>query len=180
MADKAEKDKGAARPVEAAPAEAAPKKSGKMKMIAVAATVLLLEGGTVGLTMIMAGGPKRVVADVPTPAKAEVVEKDVEVEIIKDKLPNNLRGHLFLYDLQVVAKVDEKNKVKVTELFAERKAEISDRIRTIIASSDPKSLEEPGLETLRRQIGYQLEQDLGKSLLKELLIPKCTPFRAEF
>ena len=130
--------------------------------------------------MMMAGGPKRVIAEVPATAPKEVVERDAEVKILEAKLPNNLRGRLFLYDLQVVAKVDEKNKVKVTELFAERDAEIRDRIRTIIASSDPKSLEEPGLETLRRQIGYQLEQDLGKDLIKELLIPKCTPFRAEF
>ncbi len=178
MADK-EKEKSAKT---AEPAEAAePKKKNPMvKLIGVAAAVLILEGATVGLTMMMAGGPKRVIAEVPATAPKEVVERDAEVKILEAKLPNNLRGRLFLYDLQVVAKVDEKNKVKVTELFAERDAEIRDRIRTIIASSDPKSLEEPGLETLRRQIGYQLEQDLGKDLIKELLIPKCTPFRAEF
>ena len=179
--DKEKKKEEAARPAEPAAGEAAPAKgNGKMKMIIVAAAVVILEGATVGVTMMMSGGPKRVIAEPPATAKAEEVIRDAEVKLIDAKLPNNQRGRLFLYDLQVVAKVSEKNKVKATELFAERDAEIRDRIRTIIASSDPKSLEEPGLETLRRQISYQLEQDLGKDIFKELLIPKCTPFRAEF
>ena len=79
----------------------------------------------------------------------------------------------------VVAATPEKNKAKLTDLFTEKEAQIRDRIRTIVASSDPKALGEPGLETLRRQIAYQLEQDLGKDLIKEILIPKCTPHRAE-
>jgi len=120
------------------------------------------------------------VAEIPAAAPKEEVEKDAEVPIIEAKLPNNQTGRLFLYDLNVVAKVSEKEKTKVEELLKERQAEVKDRIRTIIASSDPKSLSEPGLETLRRQLSYQLEQDLGHDLIKELLIPKCTPFRAEF
>jgi len=148
-------------------------------MIIMAAVVLGLEGGTVGLTMMMAGGPKRVIADVPTSQPVKVVEKDVELKLIDAKLPNALGGRLYLYDLQVVATTAEKNKTKVSELFTEKEAQIKDRIRTIIASSDPKALSEPGLETLRRQIAYQLEQDLGKDLIKEVFLPKCTPIRAE-
>lgn len=158
------------------------KKSGGLpvKMLGVALAVVMLEVTTVVGTMMMAGGPKKAVAEVPVAAPKEEVEKDVEVPIIEAKLPNNQTGRLFLYDLNVVAKVGEKQKTKVEELLKERQAEVKDRIRTIIASSDPKSLSEPGLETLRRQLSYQLEQDLGHDLIKELLIPKCTPFRAEF
>ena len=175
------KDKESAKPVEAAPTgEAAPTKKAPMKMIIMALVVVALEAGTVGATMMFSGGPKRAAAEAPTTMPAKEIEKDVEVPIIEAKLPNNQSGRLFLYDLTVVAKVSEKNKEKVTELLTERKAEVQDRIRTIIASSEPKSLAEPGLETLRRQVSYQLEQDLGKDLIKELLVPKCTPFRAEF
>lgn len=171
-----------AKPAESSPpAEDAPKKKLPVKAIGIALFVVLLEGATIGGTMMVSGGPKRAQAiDVPTTAPQAVVEKDVEVPIIEAKLPNAQRGKLYLYDLQVVAKVSEKNKVSVTELLNERASEIKDRIRTIVASSDPNSLSEPGLETLRRQINYQLEQDLGRDMIKELLIPKCTPFRAEF
>lgn len=175
MADKqAKPDAGAAG------AEETPKKKMPVKMIAIALGVVVLELATVGVTAMMAGGPKRAVADVPVEPKHEVVERDVELPILEARLPNQSSGRLFLYDLKVVAKVPEKNQAKVKELLTERQSEVQDRIRTIVASSDTKTLNEPGLETLRRQINYQLEQDLGHDLIKELLIPKCTPFRAEF
>jgi flagellar basal body-associated protein FliL len=176
-----EKPAAAAKPAEpaAAPA-AAPKKKPMAKMAVMAAVVVLLEGGTVGLTMMMAGGPKRAIAEVPTTAPAPAAEKDVEIKVLDTRLPNNTSGRLYLYDIQVVITTAEKNKAKVTDLFAEKDAEIRDRIRAIIASSDAKSLSEPGLETLRRQIAYQLEQDVGKDLIKEVLLPKCTPQRAEY
>ncbi|HUO09983.1 MAG TPA: hypothetical protein VM008_16885 [Phycisphaerae bacterium] len=171
-----------AKPTEAAPAADAPKKNSMIKMIIVAAVVLVLEGATVGVTMMISAGPKKVIAEVPV-AATEPVEHDAEVKLVEARLPNNVGGRLYIYDLAVVAKVDDKNKVKVTELFAERDAETKDHIRAIIASSDPKALAEPGLETLRRQIAYQLDETLGKDgkgLIKEVLIPKCTPMRAEY
>ena len=171
-----------AKPAEAAAAET-PKKSGMMKLIIVAGVVLVLEGATIGVTMMLSSGPKKVVAEAPTSAPAEAVVHDVEVKLVDARLPNSLGGRIFVYDLAVVVKVDEKNKVKMTELFAEREAETKDHIRTIIASSDPKALSEPGLETLRRQIAYQLEEILGKDgkgMIKEVLIPKCTPMQAQY
>ncbi|HVS69769.1 MAG TPA: hypothetical protein VHQ47_00770 [Phycisphaerae bacterium] len=171
-----------AKPPEGPPAEAegSAKKGGK-KTILVAAVVVLLEAGTVGVTMMMAGGPRRAAADPPATAP-KVVEKDAEVKIVDAKLPNAKGGlgHLYLYDLQVVAKVADKDKDKVADLLTERDAQIKDHIRTIIAGFDPQSLAEPGLETLRRQIAYQLDQDIGKDLVKEVLIPKCTPIRADY
>jgi flagellar basal body-associated protein FliL len=169
----------------AAPAEAKPKKKFPLQMIIVAAAVVVLEGATVGVMMMTSGGPKRAMADqAPTTQPAVVVEKDAEVPILDakqdGKLPNSSSGHLYLYDIQVVAKVNDKDKEKVSGILTERSAEIRDKIRTIIASSEKKTLDEPGLETLRRQIAYQLQQDIGKDLIKELLIPKCTPYRAEF
>lgn len=165
----------------ASEAAAAPKSGKSMKAIIVAVAIVALEGATVGVTMMMAGGPKRVVADTPATAPAEVHEKDAEVKLVEAKLPNAKHGpnRLYLYDLSVVAKVSEKEKEKAKGLFEERDAEIKDRIRTIIASSLPEALAEPGLETLRRQIKYQLEHDIGKDIIKELLIPKCTPMRMD-
>jgi flagellar basal body-associated protein FliL len=176
MADKKEKEAASAAP---AGEEKAPAKKGGMKLIIAAAVVVVLEVGTVLVTVKMSSGPKAAMAEIPATATAPAVEKDAEVKLVTEKFPNTQSGKLWLYDMQVVAKVSEKNKEKVTALLAEREAEVKDRIRTIIVSSDPKSLAEPGLETLRRQIAYQLEQDIGKELIKEVLIPKCTPIRAE-
>ena len=165
----------------AAPAPAADKdkeapaaKKGGLKIAIVAAVVVLLEIGTVVGTLKMAGGPRTVVAEPPASKPAEPIEKDAEVKLFEAKsLPNIQSGRLFLYQFQAVAKVKETNKEKVTAAFAEKDFEIRDQMRTIIASSTPEALNEPGLETLRRQVLYQLEQDIGKDLIKEILIPVC-------
>ena len=72
---------------------------------------------------------------------------------------------------------------KVKEILKQREALIQDRIRTIIAQSDPDKLgggQEPGLETLRRQVKYQLDEIVGEGMIDEVLVPKCIPFRTEF
>jgi len=60
---------------------------------------------------------------------------------------------------------------------------IQDRIRTIIAQSDPEKLSgglEPGLETLRRQVKYQLDEIIGPEMIDEVLVPRCIPFRTDY
>jgi len=174
------------KPAAAAPAPApaaaeagAPAKKGGMKMIIAGAVVLLLEVGTVVVTMKMAGGPKQIIAAPVATHPAEEVVKDAEIKLMEARLPNLQGGKLYIYQFQAVVKVTEKDKKKVTELIAEKEFEIKDQIRTIVASSDPEELSEPGLETIRRKVMHQLEEDLGKELIKEVLIPTCTgtPFQ---
>ena len=172
--------KEAPKAAEEKPAAEVPKRKLPMSYLLVGLAVLVLEGGTVGVMMMTSGGPKRALAETPATQPKDVVEKDSEVPIIDAKLPNSSAGHLYMYDIQIVAKVSEKDKTKLSELLTEHAAEVRDKIRTTIASTEKKTLDEPGLETLRRQISYQLEQDVGTDVIKELLIPKCTPYRAEF
>jgi flagellar basal body-associated protein FliL len=170
-------------PPPAAPAgepKAVPPKKGGMKMAIAAAAVVLLEVGTIAVTMKLASGPKPALASAPTTAPAEKMEKDVEVKLFGDWEPNMADGILYQYDMLLVAKVSEKNKEKVSELFSERESAIRDHVRTLIASCDPKELSEPGLETVRRKISYQLEQDMGKDLIKEVLVPKFSRRKADF
>jgi flagellar basal body-associated protein FliL len=80
-----------------------------------------------------------------------------------------------------VAKGAQKEKVEAT--IKEREGLIKDRIRTIIAQSDPEKLgggSEPGLETLRRQVKYQLDEIIGEGIIDEVLVPRCIPFRTDY
>ncbi len=110
-------------------------------------------------------------------------KKVVEVQIVQDKFPNTKNGHMFLYDVSIFAVTKGDNEEKLTSATKERGATIRDHIRTIIAQSDPEKLgggSEPGLETLRRQVKYQLDEIVGEGMIEEVLIPRCVPFRADF
>ena len=111
------------------------------------------------------------------------VKSFVEVEVLSFRAPNKQSGRTFLYDVSiyVVAKAEKEALVKKT--FESRKALITDRVRTIIAQSDPEKLgggSEPGLETLRRQVKYQLDEIVGEGVIEEVLVPRCIPFRTDY
>lgn len=107
----------------------------------------------------------------------------VEVQVLDIKAPNKLSGRTFLYDVSIFVSTKGENEATVTDKLKARDALIKDRVRTIIAQSDPEKLgggSEPGLETLRRQIKYQLDEIVGEKLLIEVLIPRCIPYRTDY
>jgi flagellar basal body-associated protein FliL len=109
--------------------------------------------------------------------------RSVELNVLDFKAPNKVNGRTFLYDVSifVVCKIEYEKQVKDT--LKEREALIKDRVRTIIAQSDPEKLvggSEPGLETLRRQVKYQLDTIVGEGMIEEVLVPKCIPFRTDY
>lgn len=114
--------------------------------------------------------------------KSKGDKKTVEVQVVDFKALNRANGHTILYSTSifVVTKAELEDKVK--DKFKDNKALIEDRIRTIIAESDPEKLDgasEPGLETLRRQVKYQLDGILGDGVIEEVLVPQCIPFRTD-
>jgi flagellar basal body-associated protein FliL len=109
--------------------------------------------------------------------------KSVEIPVLDFQSPNKANGRTYLYDVSiyVVTKLLVQDKVKA--IIADREALIKDRIRTIIAQSDPEKLgggSEPGLETFRRQVKYQLDEIVGDGLIDDVLVPKCIPTRSDF
>lgn len=110
-------------------------------------------------------------------------KKRIELAVLDFKAPNKLTGRTFLYDVSIYLVTRDEHKDKVKQTISEREATIKDRIRTIIAQSDPDKLgggSEPGLETLRRQVKYQLDEIVGEGMIDEVLIPRCIPYRADF
>jgi flagellar basal body-associated protein FliL len=109
--------------------------------------------------------------------------KLVEVQLVDFKALNKLSGHSFLYDISIFVTTKSQNEQMVTDSIKNQDALIEDRIRTIIAELDPEKLgggSEPGLETLRRQVKFQLDQILGDGLVEEVLVPRCIPFRTDY
>lgn len=127
------------------------------------------------------GGAEHGGAAATTPAIDK--KASYEIDVIKERFLNNKRGRTFFYDVVIVAVVKGSNQERVTKTIEQRKALITDRVRTIIAQSDPEKLgggSEPGLETLRRQIKYQLDDIVGQNVIEEVLVPRCLPFRTDY
>jgi flagellar basal body-associated protein FliL len=110
-------------------------------------------------------------------------KKTVVVKVTEFKAPNKKSGTSFLYDLKICAITKGEYEKRVEESITDQEPLIQDRIRTIIAQSDPEKLSggsEPGLETLRRQIKYQLDEIIGEGMIDEVLVPRCIPFRTDY
>jgi len=110
-------------------------------------------------------------------------KKTVEIQILDFRAPNKQSGRTFLYDVSIFAVTRAEHEERVKTTIKEREALIKDRVRTIIAQSDPEKLgggSEPGLETLRRQVKYQLDEIIGEGVIDEVLVPRCIPFRTDY
>ena len=110
-------------------------------------------------------------------------KKSVEVRVMEFKAPNKMTGRTFIYDIKICVLTKGEFQARVEDTIKEREALIQDRVRTIIAQSDPEKLggaSEPGLETLRRQVKYQLDEIIGEGMIDEVLVPRCIPLRTDY
>jgi flagellar basal body-associated protein FliL len=192
MAEKAEKKPDAAAAHGAADAKEKKKGGGLLtKMPVLLGGAMIIEAAVLFAGFKFLGGaPKAASAETVDTSAADSkdpknVDKSepVEIPVIDFQSPNKVSGRTYLYDVKIVVSVKEADADKVKQMITDREALIQDRIRTIIAQSDPDKLgggSEPGLETLRRQVKFQLDDVLGPDLIQEVLVPKCIPYRADF
>ena len=107
----------------------------------------------------------------------------VEVAVDSFRAPNRLNGRTFLYDVEISVRVKAAHKEQVERTLKGSTALVRDRMNRIIAGIDPQKLNgahEPGLETLRRQVKYQLDLIVGDGLIEEVLVPRCIPYRTDY
>jgi len=204
MAEKAEKKPdAAAAKKETAAAPAAAADHGKGGGLMTKTPVLI--GGAMLLEAIVlivgykvvAGGPKNANAADLVTVEATTHKSDgtggdlgdvagassTEIQLLDARFPNKQSGHTFLYDIEIYVSVKQEASDKVKKAIGDHDALIKDRVRTIIAQLDPDKLgggSEPGLETLRRQVKYQLEEIVGEGSIDDVLVPRCIPFRADY
>lgn len=117
------------------------------------------------------------------PNKKVDKKKPVEIPVVDFRAPNKLTGKTFIYDVSIFAVTKYEYADRLTAILKDRDALVKDRIRTIVAECDPDKLgggSEPGLETFRRQVKYQLDEIVGDGMIDEILVPRCMPFRADY
>lgn len=100
-----------------------------------------------------------------------------EIEIAKVRVQNTNGARPMLYSVTIEVKIPTDKESLITEDFLKnRKASVTDAISRIIRSADGKHLSEPGLETLKRKIRFELGSLLGdEKVIEDVLIPEFTP-----
>lgn len=169
---------------ESTPQEVSPKAMGKgrWKTPAIVAGLMLTEG--VGIFLIM-----KMVSPAPQVARAadEMGTADdplglnnrVEIVLCDISAFNRKEGRLFVYNATISVLVDADDQDKIARFVEVREQSIKDRIQVIFRSADPKDLGDPGLESIKRQLVFELNNLLGgKELIRDVLIPKLLQSRA--
>ncbi len=170
-----------------APVAAAPARAGKSgaKVAMLVLLVVVLEAATVGVTMMLSGGPKTAEGQVIKPdAQAEEGKQLVELKVIHDQFPNQRTGRTYLYDTEIWVVVHQKDADKVKKMIDAMQAAISADVAVIFRQAEPAQLLEPTLATLTRQIKACLDARIGKDadgnpIVQQALITKCIQFRAD-
>jgi flagellar basal body-associated protein FliL len=170
-------------------AQSAAPKSRKMLGAAVLVGVIVAEGALIFGAMRLLGDSGAASAAggeiAPTAAAANDSAFDsdtpadvAEIVVAETDAFNDRSGRLHMYHIQVTAVVRAAAAERLEKLVEQRSGTIRDRINTVIRGADPKHLNEPGLETLRRQIQFELNKIVGNdSLILELLIPELLQSR---
>ncbi len=145
--------------------------------IGIIAGLMLLEGAVVYFVTRSVGA---------APAVAEASEGNsgedspdntvielVEVELAESRPSNKRTGRLVTYHLRVSGLVTAEDQERAKKLAEARKARILDRVNYVVRSAEPRELNEPGLETLKRRLlkEFQLIFE-DEKLIRQVLIPE--------
>ncbi|MEK6644971.1 MAG: hypothetical protein AABZ08_13805 [Planctomycetota bacterium] len=165
-----------------AKADAAPKKKGKMMTFALFGGVMLIEGVAIFATMKMLGHePDPTVGMEPLAPTTKPWEESSELPVASVRVPNSNGARTMLYSVKVAARVNHKDKDEMREFLEKRKSTIEDVISRTIRSAEEKHLAEPGLETLKRLVRYELNTLVGEEhKIEQILIPECMPIPAGY
>src|SRR5688572_1995385 len=153
MADKKPDDKekkpGGAAPAADGAAPAPPKKKGGIKIIAVVAVLMAVEGA--GLFFALKGGPAASEAsEVHANLEHDPSNAKEEVLVVEDQLQNLQTGSVWIWDVAVYAEVKAKHSEQLQELLTRRAAAVREGISQIFSRAQHAQLKEPERLTLNR------------------------------
>jgi len=100
-------------------------------------------------------------------------DKMAEVELVECRPSNRMGGKLITFHIKVIGLVSAEDQTRATELVEAKKARLEDGVNIVIRSAEPKHLNEPGLETIKRRLKYEIGRVFGDDeLIKDILLPQ--------
>ena len=152
-------------------------KNKKNKLVPILVISLLMIGEGVGIFFLIKSVN-------PDPAKTIAHNGDLglgafqgdsmaEVELVECRPSNRMAGKLVTFHIRVSGLVTSEDHERATELVEAKKARLEDGVNIVIRSAEPKHLNEPGLETIKRRLKYEIGRIFGDDeLIKDVLLPQ--------
>lgn len=107
------------------------------------------------------------------PATVPPADGMTEIEVADSRLHNVRSGRSMIVRIKVSVLVLSQRADLMKSMIDQRKARLHERVSSVVRNAEPKLLDEPGLETLKRQLKFELTQVIGDpELIKEVLIPE--------
>lgn len=156
-------------------------KRGRLKGIIIVGALMLVEGvGVFALVKLVSPAPETVSAEDKAAAE-DPFNLSGEVELIMCEIStfNRKEGRLYVYNAEISVLVAAEDQERIERFVEVRSLSIKDRIQVVFRSADPKDLNDPSLDTIKRQVQFELNNLLGgKELIREVLISKLLQSRA--
>lgn len=153
------------------------KKGPPIKVIAVVAALMVLEGVAVFLLIGMSRpSPQAASAEVHGAEQAKQDEA-VEIALVDEKFQNMQTGKVWIWDVELVLKVKGKNAEFVNAELAKRASEVTEGVGQIIRRAEHRHLKEPDLTTISRQLTAYINKVFGndaegQARVERLIVPK--------
>ena len=144
-------------------AGATPAKSGGIKTMVVVGGLLILEAAVfAALFVVFLREPSTSTAALLEPNESEdAAMVEVPLKVVGERLGNRKQGTLFIYDTEVFVYVRARNRDRMEAEIERLSADLRAEIRGLWRTSDPRHFEEPGLETLTRQVTALISERAG-------------------
>lgn len=161
------------------------KKGLPIKTIIVVLALLVVEAAALIGVMQLAGKPKQTEGAVLHKTGTEPLERVVEILVLKDKFPNNHSGRSWIWDVEIQVQVMARHESHVADRLTGRAAEIRAGVASIWRSGQHNYFNEPGLETLTRQVTDLLNNVFGldpqgRPYVVRVLISRCVGFPTDY
>lgn len=168
-------------------AQAPARKGLPIKLIVAVLGMLVAEAGAIVVFMSMIGKPAEVNAvEVETHAGVDAAAL-VELPVLHEKFTNSRQGRVWIWDVEVIVQVRQANSESVGAEIEAKKALIRTGVSRIIAAAQHAYFNEPGRETLTRQIlEFMNSKEVvapnaeGVPRVEAVLLPGCIGFPADY
>ena len=152
----------------------------KLLTLAIVGAIMLLEG--VGIFVVV-----RMTRETPPSEAGEMAENpdqlldqmDAELALVECDAINRKSGQSIVVHLSISVRVAAGDQDHAATLIERRQDTLKDRVQMILRSADPQHLNEPNLDTLKRQVKFEVDKILGDDkLVLEVLIPQILQSRS--